>query len=184
MKRKVILGITGASGHVYARNMVDLLLKTEQVEELAIIFSENGKRVWDYEKTDKLPENKKIKLFKHDDLFAPPSSGSAMYTDMLVLPCSAGSMARIASGIADNLIARAADVMLKERRNLILAVREAPYSLIHLKNMTKCTSAGAIVFPLSPFFYHHPKEIKDLVESLNTTILSLLDLGDPQIKWS
>lgn len=183
MKRKLIIAITGASGHVYARNMIDLLLKMDKVEELTLVFSDNGKKVWNYEKTEPLLDSKKIIVFENDNLFAAPSSGSAMYTDMIVLPCSVGSLARIAAGSADNLITRAADVMLKERRKLILAVREAPFSLIHLRNMTQLTEAGAIVFPLSPFFYHHPKEINDIIQPLNSRILSLLGLDEPQIKW-
>jgi 4-hydroxy-3-polyprenylbenzoate decarboxylase len=183
MKRKIIIGITGASGHVYARNLIDLLLKIDEVEELALVFSKNGQKVWNYEETESLPDSKKIIVFENDNLFAAPSSGSAMYSDMIVMPCSMGSLARIASGSADNLIARAADVMMKERRKLILAVREAPFSLIHLRNMTGVTEAGAIIFPLSPFFYHHPKEIIDIVQPLNSRILSLLGLDDPQIKW-
>ena len=183
MNRKIIIGITGASGHIYARNMIDLLLQINNVEEIAVVFSENGKLVWDYEKARKLPESDKIKVFENDNLFAAPSSGSAMYTDMIIVPCSVGTMGKIAAGIADNLICRAADVMLKERRKLVLAVREAPYSLIHLRNMSTVTEAGGIIYPLSPFFYHHPGEIKDIVQPLNTRILSLLGLEEPQVKW-
>ncbi len=184
MKRKLILCITGASGHVYARNMVDLLLKNTDIEVIALIFTQNGKKVWDYEKTNPLPISDKIKIFDINDLFAEPSSGSSMYTDMIVLPCSVGTVGKIASGIAENLLTRAADVMLKERRNLVLGIRETPFSTIHLKNMSLLANAGAIIFPLSPFFYHHPKKIEDLVKPLNTRILSVIGLGNPQIKWS
>jgi len=183
MKRKVILGITGASGHIYARNMIDLLQKNKEVNEVALVFSESGKQVWDYEKIKPVAKSEKITVFENNNLFAAPSSGSAMYTDMIIIPCSAGTMGKIASGVADNLICRAADVMLKERRNMVLAFREAPLSNIHIKNMGLISDAGGVIYPLSPFFYHHPVEIFDLVQPLNKRILSLLGLGEPQIKW-
>ena len=183
MQRKVILGVSGASGQVYAESILAQLIDNKNVIEIALVFSENGIKVWDYEKIAVVQKSKKLKVLDNLNLFAAPSSGSSMYTDMFVVPCSMGTLSKIAHGAADNLILRAADVMLKERRNLLLFVREAPYSLIHLKNMTQLSEAGAIVFPASPFFYHFPKNIHELVNPLTSRALSVVGLAEPDVKW-
>jgi len=181
-KNKIILAVTGASGSIYASEALKMLISSSKVEEVALIYSHNGQKVWAYEKQEDI-FHEKIRAFSNDDLFAPPSSGSSLYNAMLVIPCSMGTLAKIAHGIADTLITRAADVMLKERRPLWLAVREAPYNLVHIKNMEAVTLAGGGIFPLTPFFYHHPKDIHELVQPLISRLLNLVGIIEPTVPW-
>jgi 4-hydroxy-3-polyprenylbenzoate decarboxylase len=184
-KLRIIIGITGASGAVYARLLVGRLLASEEVGELAVIFSAAGRAVADHE-GQAIPspaDDARIRYFEPGDLFAAPASGSARYDAMVVVPCSMGTMGRIASGVSDNLITRAADVMLKERRRLILVAREAPYGTIHLRNMTALSECGAIVIPASPSFYFHPANIEQLCMTVVERVLSLLGIGGERYEW-
>lgn len=139
---KIVVAVTAASGALYARLCLEQLLRAEEVSEIALVYSAHAREVADFEGVT-LPEDPRIRIFDNDDLFAPPASGSADYDAMAVVPCSVGTLGRIACGISQSLIERAADVMLKERRRLVLVVRETPLSLIHLRNMTALTEAGA-----------------------------------------
>jgi 4-hydroxy-3-polyprenylbenzoate decarboxylase len=184
MKHKLIIGVTGASGAIYGKLLIEKLhaLK-DQVRECGIIFSENAKAVWDYElgKSDsgKIP----FKVYQPDDLFAPMASGSARYDTMIICPCTMGTLGRVASGVSNDLITRAADVMLKERRKLILVTREMPLSLIHINNMKLVTEAGAIICPASPSFYSTPQSIEELVMTVIDRVLILAGFEVESFHW-
>lgn len=147
---RIIVAVTGASGAVYARKVAERLLRSPQVAQVAVVCSANGRKVMEYER-ERLPEGEeRMVWFDNDDLFAPPASGSAGYDGMVIVPCTMGSAGRIAAGISGDLIGRAADVMLKERRPLVLVVRETPLSTIHLRNLTLLSECGPSYCPLLP----------------------------------
>ena len=179
---KIVVAITGASGTIYARKVLEHLLRAEEVEQIALIVSQMGHKVAQHEGV-KLPEHPKITIYDNQDMFAPSASGSAGFDAMVVVPASMGSVGRIASGISSTLIERTADVMLKERRRLIIIPREAPYSLIHLRNMTTLCEAGAMILPASPSFYAHPQSIDDLVESIAERIIAHLGIEQEHYRW-
>lgn len=179
---KIIIAITGASGGIYARLCLERLIHSTQVEQIALIVSDKAKQVLQYEDVE-LPQSEKIVRYENDDMFAPTASGSACYDAMIVVPASMGSIGRIAAGVSLSLIERSADVMLKERRRLILAVRETPYSLIHLRNMTTLTEAGAIILPASPSFYSHPQTIEEAALTVVERIISHAGISMPHYKW-
>ena len=180
---KIIVAVTGASGGVYARQCIEQLLLAEQVEQIALVVSEKARQVLRYEGVE-LPCSPKITSYDNDDMFAPVASGSARYDAMVVVPASMGSVGRIASGVSLSLIERAADVMLKERRRLVVVVRETPYSLIHLRNMTTLTEAGAVILPASPSFYSRAENIEQLTMSVTERIVSHLGVELPHYQWS
>ncbi|MDR1226175.1 MAG: UbiX family flavin prenyltransferase [Prevotellaceae bacterium] len=184
---KIVVAITGASGAIYAKRVLEKLsVVKEQVEELAVVFSDSGKEVFLHElgeaelkKIQQLP----LKIYANGSFFAPFASGSSGYDALMVAPCSMGTLARIAHGAADNLICRAADVMLKERRKLILLAREAPYSLIHLRNMSTIAEAGGVICPASPSFYSKPQSIVELVDTVVDRALSLAGVEVGGYRW-
>lgn len=181
--KRIIVAVTGASGAIYARQAIAALAGSEQVELVAVIVSRNGRDVAAYESVE-LPEaGGKIVYYDNEDMFAPPASGSARFDAMAIVPCSVGSAGRIASGVSLDLIGRAADVMLKERRPLLLAVRETPLSLIHLRNLTALSEAGAVVLPASPSFYSHPADIEELCGTVSERILRLLGVESEGFRW-
>lgn len=179
---KVVVAITGASGSIYARLTLEALLRAPEVEHIALVYSDTAHAVVDYEEVD-IPESDKIKIYDNQNLFAPPASGSAAYDAMVVVPSSVGTMGRIANGLSQTLIERAADVMLKERRRVVVVVREAPYSLIHLRNMTALTEAGAIVFPASPSFYFGTTTIEELCMELSRRIVGMAGMEVDHRQW-
>ena len=179
---KVIVAITGASGGVYARLCLEQLLRAEEVEQIALVVSEVAQKVLQHEGVE-LPENEKIVRYDNDDMFAPVASGSAGYDAMVVVPASMGSVGRIAAGVSLSLIERSADVMLKERRRLVVVVREAPYSLIHLRNMTTLTEAGAIILPASPSFYSLPQTLEEAAMTIVERIISQLGIAQSHYEW-
>lgn len=183
-KQKCIIAITGASGSIYAVNLLEKLRHHKShFEEIAVIFSETGKKVILYE-TGSIPSLRKpFRLFSNDDLFASPASGSAGYDSMIVIPCSMGTLSRIAAGNAQTLIERTADVMLKERKQMILVTRETPLSLIHIRNMETVTLAGGIILPASPSFYRKPETINDLVDSVTERIMKFILPGSEGFHW-
>ena len=172
---KIIVAITAASGAIYARQLLEGLIASAQVEQIALIHSTNAEAVAQVEGVT-LPESSKIIRYANDNLFASVASGSAEWDAMVIVPSSVGTMSRVATGVSQTLIERAADVMLKERRRLILVVRETPLSLIHLRNMVTLTEAGAIVLPASPSFYSNPKTIEEACNTVTERILSLLGI--------
>ena len=179
---KVVVAVTGASGGVYARMCLEQLLQAAEVEQIALILSDMAVKVLEFEGVE-LPQNEKIVRFANDDMFAAVASGSAGYDAMVVVPASMCSVGRIASGVSSSLIERAADVMLKERRKLIVVVRETPYSLIHLRNMTTLTEAGAVVLPASPSFYSHPKSLDDAIMTVVERIIAHVGVSQPHFEW-
>ncbi|MEX1189222.1 MAG: UbiX family flavin prenyltransferase [Bacteroidia bacterium] len=182
---KIAVGITGASGSIYAQQ---LLLKLgalqDQIHEVGVVFSSNAKDVWKFELENEDYNNIPFKVYEKSDFFAPFASGSAGYDTVIICPCSMGTMGRIAGGISDDLITRAADVALKERRKLILMARDTPYNLIHLKNMTSLTEAGAIICPATPSFYSRPKSMEELALTVVDRILDLAGLNQPTFRWA
>ncbi len=162
---KIIAAVTGASGAVYARRCLEILCRAPQVERIALIVSDRAAEVLEYE-GERLPDSPKIVRYDNADMFSPAASGSARFDAMIIVPASMGSVGRIASGVSLSLIERAADVMLKERRPLVCVVRETPYSLVHLRNMTALAEAGAIILPASPSFYSHPRTVDDLTATV------------------
>lgn len=184
MDNKIVVAITGASGAVYAKVLLDkLLLVKNQWEELSIVMSNNAKEVWQTELGNSEYANYPAKYFEKFDFSAPFASGSAKYNIMIVAPCSVGTLGRIANGISDDLVTRAADVILKERRKLILMVRETPYNLIQIKNMETVTLAGGIICPASPSFYSLPVTIEQVAATVVDRVLELAGLELSTFRW-
>ena len=179
---RVVVAITGASGSIYARLTIEALLRSSQVEHIALVYSDTAREVIAFECVV-IPDDERITVYDNHNLFAPVASGSAAYDAMVVVPSSVGTLGRIAHGLSQTLIERAADVMLKERRRLLLVVRETPYSLIHLRNMTTLTEAGAIVVPASPSFYSHPATIEEVCMTVVERIVALLGIEQPHYVW-
>lgn len=184
MPNKIVVAITGASGSIYAKVLLDKLSAlSSQWEELSIVMSSNAKEVWQTELGNNDHQNYTAKYFDKNDFSAPFASGSAKYNIMIVVPCSMGTLGRIASGVSDDLITRAADVVLKERRKLILAVRETPYNLMHIKNMETVTLAGSIICPCTPSFYSKPQTIEEVAATVVDRILDLAGLDISSFRW-
>lgn len=183
-KQKIVVGITGASGSVYAKVLLEKLaaMKT-QVAEVGIVMSDNAKEVWRTELGDGSYEKIKFRVYEKNNFHAPFASGSSDFRTMIVCPCSMGTLARIASGVSNDLITRAADVMLKERRKLILIPRDTPLSLIHINNMKTITEAGGIICPASPSFYSNPKTFEDLASTVIHRVLDLCGLDVKMYRW-
>ena len=188
---ELTVGITGASGTIYAHRTLQLLAASGAVETINLIMSSTAATVAQVEMGANLrdpdagkinewlglpSDSKLIRYWRLDNLAAKPSSGSNKQAGMIIVPCSMGTLGAIASGAGTNLIHRAADVCLKEARKLVLVPRETPYNAIHLENMLKLSRAGAQILPASPGFYHRPKSIDELVEHLCNRILDQFDV--------
>jgi 4-hydroxy-3-polyprenylbenzoate decarboxylase len=174
-KRKIVIGITGASGAPYARRLLEVLVGRDDVE-LGVCASRNAADVWALECGSDLGEAAGGKVWGVGDFKAPFASGSAGWHAMAVVPCSMGTAARIAHGISDTLLTRAADVMLKERRPLVVVPRETPLSLVHLENLAGLARAGAVILPAMPSFYSKPATLGDAVDTVVGRILDHLGL--------
>ena len=168
----LILAVTGASGACYASRLLEKMRAHPNVR-VSIVLSKTGLEVWEDECGTPLPQVPQWRYWDQHDFSAPFASGSNCADAMLILPCSMGTLARVAQGISDTLITRAADVQLKERRTLVVVPRESPYSLLHLRNMTLLCEAGAIIAPASPSFYHHPQNIDTLIDPFIDRLLYL-----------
>ena len=179
---KIIVGVTGASGSVYARLVVEMLLDSKEVERIGLVISRRGEEVAHWEKVE-FPADPRIERFDNDDMFASPASGSARWDAMVVVPASMGCVGRIASGVSSDLIARAADVMLKEGRTLIVVPRETPLNLIHLRNLTTLAEAGAVIMPASPSFYSHPETVDAVCATVTDRILARLGIDHEGYEW-
>ncbi len=183
-KTKLIVAVTGASGSIYA----DLLLRElgkikDQIDEAAILFSGNARGVWNYELGRDISFPPFFKLYGNNDFFSPIASGSSGYNCMIICPCSMGTLGRIAAGTSDDLLLRAADVMLKEKQKLILVPRETPFSLIHINNMKSLAEAGASIIPAIPSFYSKPASIEELALTLVDRILSHAGFKKKSFEW-
>ena len=196
-KKSVVIGITGASGVVFARRLLQMLEADARVEKIHLVISSSGLKVLrdeldiDVPKSADIPArllggpSRKIIYLLDSEIGACIASGSYRVDGMVVIPCTTGCLAQIANGIAATLIERAADVCLKERRKLILAIRDTPFSRVHLKNMLRAQAAGADIFPVMPSFYHRPQTIDDLVVQFCCRVLAHLDLEQPQqFRWT
>jgi len=188
---ELTVGITGASGTIYAHRTLQLLAASGAVETINLILSSTASTVAQVEMGVNLreadaarvnewlglaPDSKLIRVWRLDNLAAKPSSGSNKQAGMIIVPCSMATLGAIASCAGTNLIHRAADVCLKEGRKLVLVPRETPYNAIHLENMLRLTNAGARILPASPGFYHRPKSIDELVDHLCNRILDQFDI--------
>jgi 4-hydroxy-3-polyprenylbenzoate decarboxylase len=183
-KHKIIVAITGASGAIYAQVLLNKLRHlSEQIEEVGVVMSDNAKEVWKFELDNTGYEHFTFNFYSKTDFYAPFASGSAKFETMIVCPCSMGTLARIASGISNDLITRAADVILKERRKLILVTRDTPLSLIHINNMKTVTESGGIICPASPSFYSRPKNFEELSATVIDRVLDLSGLTQSTFRW-
>jgi 4-hydroxy-3-polyprenylbenzoate decarboxylase len=181
---KIVVAVTGASGSVYAKLLLDKLVKhNDQWEELSIVFSTNAKEVWKTELDNDLYGQYPAKFFSQQDFSAPFASGSGQYDIMIIIPCSMGTLGRIANGVSSDLISRGADVILKERRKLLCVVRDTPFNLIHIRNMETVTLAGGIICPASPSFYSKPSSIEELAETVVDRVLDLAGLRIQTFRW-
>ncbi len=181
---KIAIAVTGASGAIYAKLLLQQLQTLQkQLQEVALIWSDNAKTVWQHELGNEDYRHLPFKVYEKNDFLAPFASGSSSYSGLIICPCSMGTLGRIANGISNDLITRAADVMLKERRKLICIVRETPYNLIHLKNMTAVTEAGGIICPATPSFYSQPQTMEEAVKTVTDRALQLCGLDVKGYKW-
>jgi 4-hydroxy-3-polyprenylbenzoate decarboxylase len=184
--RRVMIGVTGASGAIYADRLIEILSKS--IERVYVVVSSAGEQVARHELrsesvllrilSGKLVKSEKevIRQFAIDDLFAPTASGTSAPDAMIITPCSMGTLSRIATGVSGNLLERSADVVMKQRRKLLVCPRETPFNLIHLRNMTSLMEAGAEIIPLMPAFYQKPKNVDDLVDFCVGKILEQLQV--------
>jgi flavin prenyltransferase len=183
-KQKIVIAITGASGSIYARSLLSKLIPLkDQWEAVSVIMTENAKEVWKTELADESFRDCALPFFAQNDFSAPFASGSGRYGTMIVIPCSMGTLGRIAGGLSSDLITRAADVILKERRRLICVVRETPYNLLHIRNMEAVTQAGGIICPATPSFYSRPKTLEELVATVVDRVLDLAGLDISSFRW-
>ena len=193
---RLVVGITGASGAIYARRLIDILSNLDV--NIHLVLSRHAMKVIPHEleplsfKEEKSVESEVLRYFHgntvtlhgYQDFTAPIASGSYRTDGMVICPCTAGTMGRIANNVSTNLLDRAADVCLKERRKLIIVLRELPYSRVMIENMLKLTDAGALIIPASPSFYHKPVKIRDLVDSVVARILDHLGLeSELEVRW-
>jgi len=183
-KNKIILAITGASGAIYAHKLLEKLVSLrEPPASVAVIFSDTAMEIWEHEIGSRFQAVPPAKVYKNDSFHAPFASGSSDWDAMIVCPASMGTLGRIASGVSDDLICRAADVMLKEKRKLIIVPRETPYNLIHIRNMETLALAGAVICPATPSFYSNPSTIDDLVMTVVDRIIALAGFESDSFRW-
>jgi 4-hydroxy-3-polyprenylbenzoate decarboxylase len=181
---KIVIAVTGASGSIYARLLFEKMqLIKDQWDEMAIVMSENAKQVWQTELNNDDYKKLPVKNYATTDFTAPFASGSGKFTTMIIIPCSMGTLGRIATGVSNDLITRAADVILKERRKLICVVRDTPYSLMHIHNMETVTLAGGIICPATPSFYSVPKTIEEVAATVVDRVLDLAGFDIKTFRW-
>ena len=182
--KKIAIAITGASGSIYAKLLLQKMEQLQgQITELSLVMTDNAKQVWQTELGDGNYNNFSARYFSTKDFTAPFASGSAKYDGMIIIPCSMGTLGRIASGISNDLITRGADVMLKERKKLILVIRDTPYNLVHIRNMETVTLAGGIICPASPSFYSKPQSIEQAAATVVDRVIDLVGLTNESFRW-
>ena len=185
MERKIIVSVSGASGAVYAKVLFDKLLHIKnQVTRIGVVMSDNAKDVWKYELGNEQYKDYPFDFYDKNDFMAPFASGSAKYDTMIICPCSMGTLGRIAGGISNDLTTRAADVILKERRRLILVARDTPYNLIHINNMKAVTEAGGIICPATHSFYSKPQNFEELAATVIDRVIDLCGLQNDSYRWN
>ena len=181
---KIVVAITGASGSIYSKVLLNKLLAAKsQWTHLAVILTENAKQVWKTELDNDDYKNYPFTFYTQQDFMAPFASGSGQYNTMIIIPCSMGTLGRIAGGISNDLITRAADVVLKERRKLICVVRDTPYNLIHIRNMETVTLAGGIICPATPSFYSKPTTIEEVAATVVDRVLDIAGIDINTYRW-
>lgn len=181
---KIVISVTGASGSVYAKLLLEKLVTVKnQWADVALVMTENAKEVWRTELGNESYNQLPFKMYSTTDFHAPFASGSGQYDTMIIIPCSMGTLGRIASGVSNDLITRAADVVLKERRKLICVVRETPYNLIHIRNMETVTLAGGIICPATPSFYSRPQTIEEAAATVVDRVLDLAGININTYRW-
>jgi 4-hydroxy-3-polyprenylbenzoate decarboxylase len=182
--QKIVVAITGASGSVYAKLLLTKLSQMQdQVKECSVVMTDNAKEVWQTELGNQDYTKINLKQYSKTDFNAPFASGSGQYNTMIIIPCSMGTLGRIANGISDDLITRAADVILKERRKLICVARETPYNLVHIKNMEAITLAGGIICPATPSFYSRPSTVEEVAVTVVDRVIDLAGLRNDSFRW-
>ena len=183
-KKKIIIAVAGASGSIYASRLFKKLETVkEQILEGGIIFSTNAKEIWQHEMNEASPSTLPFQVYDKKNFFAPFASGSANFDTMIICPCSMGLLGRIAAGVSDDLTARAADVILKERKRLILVTRETPLSLIHIENMRTVTLAGGIICPAIPCFYSRPLSLEEMADTVVDRVLDIAGFSIKTSRW-
>ncbi|MGB0881462.1 MAG: UbiX family flavin prenyltransferase [Vicingaceae bacterium] len=180
--RKIVIAISGASGSIYAKQLLDALSKLTRIE-VGVLMSVNAKVIWEGELGNQDYKNYPFTFYEKNDFNAPFASGSAQYDTMVIIPCSMGTLGRIANGISNDLLTRAADVILKERRKLVLVARDTPYSLIHINNMKLVTEAGGIICPATPSFYSNPKTVEEVAKTVTDRVLDLIKIDNKSFRW-
>ncbi|MFM9950498.1 MAG: UbiX family flavin prenyltransferase [Saprospiraceae bacterium] len=182
--KKIVLAVGGSSGSIYAKVLMDKLVQLQpQLAAVGVVMSENARYNWELELGNRDYESYPFTFYDKKDFMAPFASGSAKYDTLIACPCSMGLMGRIAAGVSDDLVTRAADVILKERRRLILVIRDTPYNLIHINNMKLLTEAGAIICPASPSFYSKPQTMEALAATVVDRVLDLAGLELESYRW-
>lgn len=181
---RIVVAVTGASGALYAKLLIEKLLTMRaQWEALSIVMTDNAKLVWKTELDNTDYGHYPINYYTPQDFMAPFASGSGQYNVMIVAPCSMGTLGRIANGISSDLITRAADVVLKERRKLICVLRDTPFNLIHIRNMETVTLAGGIICPAAPSFYSKPSTLEEAALTVVDRVLDLAGLDVKAFRW-
>lgn len=186
--KKIVVGITGASGSIYAKRLIEVLV--EEGVQVNVVASDNGRQVFGFElgiSLNKFIENlsltySNIKLENNNNMFSGVASGSNKYDAVIIAPCSMGTLAEISHGLSRSLLTRAADVALKEGRKLVIVPRETPLNTIHLENMCKLSKMGVGIIPAMPGFYHHPSSIEEIVDFLIGKILDYLNIENNLFK--
>ena len=198
MKPTIAVALTGASGMAYGLRLVETLLRADArvyllysqaahivaKQELDLVLPPRAADAERYFSDRYSAKSGQLRVFGREDWFAPVASGSNPPDAMVICPCTMGTLAAVAAGLSDNLIERAADVILKEGRKLIVVPRETPFSVLHLENMLKLSRAGAVILPANPAFYHHPKSVEDLVDFIVARILDHLGVAHDLVqRW-
>ena len=185
-KKKIIIAITGASGMIYAQRFLSKLKEEGikgQLSDIALIISENVEEIWKNEISSGKISDFGFSVYNNNNFYVPFASGSSAYDLMIIIPCSMGTLGRIASGVSDNLICRSADVMFKERKKIIFVIREMPLSLIHINNMKTITETGGIICPASPGFYNKPQTLTELADTVVERVLDLSGIEHYGKRW-
>ena len=185
MKKRIVVAVTGASGAIYAKLLLDKLQQlSSQIDQVAIVMSDNAKQVWQFELDNEDYLKIPFKFYAKTDFMAPFASGSARFDTMVIVPCSMGTLGRIANGVSDDLVTRSADVILKERRKLILVARDMPLNLIHIRNMQTVTEAGGIICPAIPSYYSKPKTVEEVAMTVVNRVIDLIGLENDSYRWN